>query len=363
MIHKNGRWRFNYERANGTIRGLLVLIPGFIWFKLRFRAKEGQVRHLIKHQHQIPMGPDGLVKLKNAHLVAQPLAVINSDWELLWPFSEQLGRSAHDARVLWQTFRPGKNVKGVSVYAGVDGISYYHWLIGTVPKILFVRQRYGSFAGVDQVFVGPKVKESYQSEILHLLNIKEKTQFLGRRSHVVCEEVVLPPSLTCDDQRELTLEGFTLLRQWLDGFTICESKRSLLLFISRRKAKRRKFRGEDELFSMLEPLGFNRVDLEDMPWVEQLNLFKKARIVVGGHGAGLANIVVAQPGASLIEIQPPSKKNPCFKNLAAMAQVNYYRIKCGVVRGVESHGADGIIDRNVVFKVLKTINGIRQGQV
>ena len=78
------------------------------------------------------------------------------------------------------------------------------------------------------------------------------------------------------------------------------------ILISRQRTARGQIRcilNEDELFTALEPHGFERIVLEDLAPAQQIELFFDAAMVVGAHGAGLANLLFAQ-GAKVVELFP-----------------------------------------------------------
>lgn len=92
-----------------------------------------------------------------------------------------------------------------------------------------------------------------------------------------------------------------------------------VLFVSRAKGIRghggeiRGIANEDDIVSALERDGasVDRVSLEGRSLAEQISIFHHAKIVIGQHGAGLANLVWTQPGrARLIELVPPQFRRP-----------------------------------------------------
>ena len=72
------------------------------------------------------------------------------------------------------------------------------------------------------------------------------------------------------------------------------SQFSKKVFVSRKKAFRRKISNEDEIFALFKPHGFVRYNLEDLSVLEQVTLFHHAEIIVAEHGAALANLVLSQ---------------------------------------------------------------------
>lgn len=72
-------------------------------------------------------------------------------------------------------------------------------------------------------------------------------------------------------------------------------------------ASRRSIPNHAELASALQsavkpPFEFQNVQLEKIPFSEQVRLFDSAAVVVGQHGAGLANCVWMQPGSQVVEL-------------------------------------------------------------
>ena len=92
---------------------------------------------------------------------------------------------------------------------------------------------------------------------------------------------------------------------------------------------------------------FINVVLEDMPFDEQIALFKNASIVIGQHGAGMCNIAwMANKRASVLEL--PATRFPTFEHMCLAKQIDYrviyrkwrkedsaeYRVDIGQVMGI-----------------------------
>ncbi|MDO8884646.1 MAG: glycosyltransferase family 61 protein [Pseudotabrizicola sp.] len=67
-------------------------------------------------------------------------------------------------------------------------------------------------------------------------------------------------------------------------------------------ARDRKMLGEAALVELLEAFGFVRLAFEDLTPLEQIALMARAEVVVSAHGAGFANMLFANPDATMIEI-------------------------------------------------------------
>jgi capsular polysaccharide biosynthesis protein len=78
----------------------------------------------------------------------------------------------------------------------------------------------------------------------------------------------------------------------------------LRLYISRRSQHMRVMVDEPLLEAALAARGFDIIRPERLSVAEQIRLFRGAGVIVGASGAGLANVLFADAGAKVIEIQP-----------------------------------------------------------
>jgi capsular polysaccharide biosynthesis protein len=61
---------------------------------------------------------------------------------------------------------------------------------------------------------------------------------------------------------------------------------------------------------------FEPVSLDHMPIEERIRLFQEADIVVGAHGAELANLLFSPPGTKVIELMPNDQFRPAVWSMA-----------------------------------------------
>ncbi len=83
-----------------------------------------------------------------------------------------------------------------------------------------------------------------------------------------------------------------------------EEKRDLVIYCSRRSAGDRQVANEDELLSAIAaqfPQAKLQVYSGKESVSETVQLFRRARVVVGMHGAGLSHIVFSAPGTAVVE--------------------------------------------------------------
>lgn len=81
-----------------------------------------------------------------------------------------------------------------------------------------------------------------------------------------------------------------------------EIPRHARVYLTRGNAKLRRVEGEEQLVEMLRERGFHIFESRWDNHPEQVAVFSNCDLVVGVHGAGLANVIFGRPSAGLIEI-------------------------------------------------------------
>lgn len=97
------------------------------------------------------------------------------------------------------------------------------------------------------------------------------------------------------------------------------------IYISRRGTSR-PLPDEERVEQALRQRGFSILRLEEMPWLDQIRAFQRARTIVAPHGAGLANLVFTPTGASVTEITFGLHYNRCFEWICHVAGHDYVKV-------------------------------------
>ena len=82
---------------------------------------------------------------------------------------------------------------------------------------------------------------------------------------------------------------------------------------------------EDEVKEYLLKKNFVSVKLHEIKFIDQVNLFYNAEIIVGLHGGGFASLAFCKPGTKVIELKNP-ESGPPIENLAKKNGLNYNSI-------------------------------------
>lgn len=207
-----------------------------------------------------------------------------------------------------------EKIKNTSLNLPDNG--YYHFLIEDLPRFfeVFRNQRF------DQVIIGSR--SSYILETLNFLKIKN---FVVKNYPVHCDELVFS---------EKIIGGiFTKLDHIeLKNFSseIKPSSSNQILFIDRKNKQKgyleRGLKYADVITDIFKHFDTTIVYLENLSLVEQISLFKSAKLIIGFHGAGLANMVWIDGSVKIFEITE-NRITSHFEHIASICEHEYTMLK------------------------------------
>ena len=255
--------------------------------------------------------PSGLVAVDGA-------AIQETLVQRIWPHSYQYIPLARIARGQARRVAPG------CVFAYPHWNNMYHWLAVMLPVALKLRDETDLplYVGRD----GPR----FTAESLAFLGLDDRCVALDD-GVFSCESLVVATVPGHGLDRPSPRHVHRVRRALLERLSSDPSKRRRI-YISRDDARDRRVLNESELVEALAELGFEKVVLGDLSFADQLRVFGEAEIVIGAHGAGLANAVVGREGSWLIELVGDKVVNPMYAALASFVGVNY-----GYVRVADSY--------------------------
>jgi hypothetical protein len=261
--------------------------------------------------------PASVIELENGRIWGRCGSILTPDGALLDEFSIEMGRAYdHSIEYQWKLPPIERTAKLTTVLSASMGTNYFHWMTDVLPRIHLL-QRAGVDLGEIELFVVNPLANAFQLETLKRFGI---TAEMVRETHpdfhlqpermIVASAPGIPgntPKWACDFLRE--------------SFQPAVRERSRKIYVSRRRARGRRVRNEEEVMAALS--GFERLELEGMTVADQAALFASAVCVVAPHGAGLTNLVFCHPGTRVIELFSPNYPNGCYENLARHSELDY----------------------------------------
>jgi len=104
------------------------------------------------------------------------------------------------------------------------------------------------------------------------------------------------------------------------------NKYSKYIYISRYDSKYRRIKNEELVMDYLNTNGFSKIQLTNMPLIEQFAIFYNAEIIISVHGAALTNILFCKPNTKVIEISCNFLKDKTyFEDIANCLNLIYYK--------------------------------------
>lgn len=199
--------------------------------------------------------------------------------------------------------------------------NYFHWMVQIIPRF-FAARKLGLKA---KFYVFPKIINDFQKQTMDLLCLKKSTAVNFSEATLQFDELYVPEVSFLPAQGKRILPRWVRV-EWFKTLRIEEPKKigTRRIYISRERSQTRQVLNEEELLEVLEPLGFKKYFLEDLDLKQQAELFSQSEIIVSPHGAGLANLIFAAPGSTVIELFDRQHVNRTYELISKSLGLSYH---------------------------------------
>ncbi len=230
-------------------------------------------------------------------------------------------------------------------------VNYYHWLVDSLPRLVSTRQDLGQFT---VVLPSDYKRLGYHARTLDMLGVRYR-YFDVVSERIYCEELHLPLYVSITGTTNALYAGKVrdrlLARVSADQSPQGGKHR---IYVTRRKAPKRRIINETEVIRLLEALDFHVVEFENLAFDQQAALCRDATILIGLHGAGLTNMMFMQPDSLVLELGRQNERNFCFQELAAAFRLRYHRLECKI-EGTDALDSDFYVNLPEFEHLLKTV--------
>ena len=259
----------------------------------------------------------GIARIRNARVVSPHGWVIAEDDTYL-PDHSWHGYDVNACPIYnWYGLEATARLPGVTLNLVTDwSENYGHLLFDALPRVYLFEQAGYSWDDISHVLV-PDMTSDGRRSAAELCGIPiDKMLPLSSFSVVECEELIVPtfPGVRCNSPR------------WVGEFWRSKSppipQQRRRIFLSRR-GSRRTLTNESDLITVLEAFGFEIV----VPSNAAIrNILPQAEIIVGAHGAALADVLFCNRDSVLVELTPPGHIEPYYYTAAESAGMSYFSI-------------------------------------
>lgn len=234
-------------------------------------------------------------------------------------------------------------VFGADTVAAIGGnlarLNYYHWMMQSLPAIDAAVRRIGPARCSLLLHTLPP----WQEETLAMLGFDR------------IPRIVVEPDVHYYFARAWHCGFLTGWGAWLSpaGRAVMDRLAAQVepfpdaperLYVSRADTKNRVIRNEDAVRRVFEKHGFVAVVCGDLSLRAQICLFRTARFVAGGHGAGMTNIAFCRPGARVLELLQSSYPMVMMNRIAQMHGLRYHAECFESADGPDIHAVAWTVD-------------------
>jgi capsular polysaccharide biosynthesis protein len=203
--------------------------------------------------------------------------------------------------------------------------NYYYWLIDLVSRIALIKAAAGGEWDSYTRFLINGTGAPYEAASLAAMGVPlEKILYVNTSDRFQIDHATIPSM--DDSSKAIAPWKVRVLRELRDTFSNGVHDSPRRLYISRRSAAVRRVLNEEKLRPLLREAGFKMLELEALPWREQVRLFSHADVILAPHGAALANAAFCRPGTLIAEIAARDSLK-CYLRLASSASLPYRLIE------------------------------------
>lgn len=231
--------------------------------------------------------------------------------------------------------------------------NYAHWVTDGLPFLSYYQKH---LMPKGKGLLLPLKHAGFLAQHIAMLNIPpEVIHFIG--DEVVDIEELIHPTAFSFDRIPVPVASMlkTLIKDICPHVQLPRRK----IFVSRQDMGTRCLLNEAAITDILKENGFEVVVPGNMSVMEQITTFSDASIVIGVHGAALANIIFCQPKTKVIELFPEYTVSPHFWTLASHFDLNYGAVfgtsfddDLALISQAKSWGSPFVIDPRTIEKVI-----------
>jgi Glycosyltransferase 61 len=283
-----------------------------------------------------------VAELPGGRVLGPQRAVIDGGGAMVEELSPYFGTARwREHPIFWHPFaeEPLEVEGNLGVLATRGDVSYYHFLLDVLPRLALMKT-----PGVpepERWYV--PLGQRFQPEVLELAGFLSGAEVIDgdRVPHVRAESLLVPGLPDAHLRTPPWTVGFIreLLRP--PGLERVPGRR---LYVTRgREPHNRIVTNEEGVLERLEGRGFTVLDPGAMPVREQIRAFAEAEWIVAPHGAALANLAFASPGASVVELFAPDYVQGCYWKIADCVEGVGYRYLLGAGRSPRGGRMNGVM--------------------
>lgn len=188
---------------------------------------------------------------------------------------------------------------------------YHHWLAEVAPKFIVFEKLLRSGK-----ILMPADRPPFISEFLEMFEFDNVVD-ISDNTYVKTLNIVTNPYSGHFDLKHITMLRDAILSR--TNKTGANGTRKI--YVTRKNARARKVVNETEVVKLLDGLGFELVELENVSFRDQVSMFAECGNFISIHGGALTNAIFMPTGGNVFELYPKFENrerelNACYERLS-----------------------------------------------
>lgn len=216
---------------------------------------------------------------------------------------------------------------------GASGYNNYaHFMLDIVPKIKLLSLG-TKLKNIDYFYFSKPNK--YQTEIFKIIGISKnrivdsnKLRFVQYNKVFGVTHPYYSRGTFFNSQSKIPEWIIFYLREkFMKKFSLKHKFEKIFIDRSDSNFNHCKLINNDEIKNFLKANNFKIIKLSHFNFKDQINIFNKAKVIIGPHGAGFVNLVFCKKKTKIIEIKPFNHTNELYKKISRINNLEYKSIK------------------------------------
>jgi capsular polysaccharide biosynthesis protein len=225
---------------------------------------------------------------------------------------------------------------------------YFHWFGDVLQKYYALKKRNiklilpASYSKKDFIISSSKV-------------LKIELEFIQENEIIKCKNLTIVPTTFISGN--FYHEPIIKLRKGLIKTQI-NAYNYNRIYVTRKNARFRKIKNENELIKCLHNYNFHILDFDNIKFEEERKSCLNIDIFISIHGSGLTNQLLMSSKIKVLELRHVESTQNTFFSLASALENDYYYLNCDPVQKQDPvHSADLNVDIGKFKKLIKQIIG------
>lgn len=211
--------------------------------------------------------------------------------------------------------------------------NYYHWTTESLTRLAMLSEHSDVDYGAYDIIIAADAPAFVRESLINLFRIPASKIITWHNNDSGSMEncLLLSYPFVRNEETRMTNIYNASLYSVLNAISLknipSETDQPEYIIISRANATQRKLLGEIKIVQAFPAIPFKIIYMEQLNYVEQVQLFRNAKVIIAAHGAGLVNLIYVTKKPIVIEIFPSTRKMRdavLFHQIAWQMDIDYH---------------------------------------